>query len=112
MKKQAARILFLSLAVVWGATSANNTDSDSREQATAASVTNLIDEAEAARSQAAALDAEWLDTRTLIDGARKAAANQNWQVAAELAARAKQQGELAVVQARREASAWRHRVVR
>jgi hypothetical protein len=112
MKKQAVRIVLLSLALVWGAVSANNTESDSREQTTAASVANLIDEAEALRSQAAALDAEWLATRTLVERARKAAANQNWQEATELASRAKQQGELAVVQATREANAWRHRVVR
>ena len=103
--------LVLSLGVSPHTTAQQGTVPDTREQPTAASVADLLDEAEAWRTRATALDAEWLETRSLIDKARQAAANQNWRDANELAAKAKKQGELAVAQAKREADAWRHRVV-
>jgi len=77
-----------------------------------AAIARLIDEAEAARQKAAELGAEWLKTRELIAQAREAAQHGEFRQAAQLATRARRQGELAVGQAEREASTWQHRVVR
>ena len=74
-------------------------------------VQELIREAEAARSRAAGLGAEWLETRKLITEARQLAENGDLQRAAERAEEARQQGELAAAQAERESKAWQRRVV-
>jgi len=74
-------------------------------------VQKLIRDAEAARSRAAGLGAEWLETRKLITEARQLAENGDLQRAAERAEEARQQGELATAQAERESTAWRRRVV-
>ena len=71
-----------------------------------------IERAEAARQAAAELGYEWLKTKALIQQAREAAAEENWQHAVELATEARLQGELAAAQAEREAEAWQRRVVR
>jgi hypothetical protein len=71
-----------------------------------------IEQAEAARREAAERGAEWLATQTLIEQARREAEMGNWQQAADLAEQALQQGNLAVEQAERESGAWRERVVR
>ena len=67
--------------------------------------------AESAQKAADAAGAEWLETRALIDQARHDAEQENWGTAIELALKAKQQGELAVMQAERESIAWQSRVV-
>lgn len=72
----------------------------------------LIDRAEAAQREAGERNAEWLATRGLIKQASQAADEGNWQLAADLAGQALQQGNLAVEQAERESEAWRDRVVR
>jgi hypothetical protein len=74
-------------------------------------VKELIREAEAARSRAADLGAEWLETRELIAEARQLVENGELQQAAERAEEARQQGELAAAQAERESTAWQRRVV-
>ena len=48
----------------------------------------------------------------IADQARQEAEQGNWDMAIELAIKAKQQGELAVIQAERESIAWRNRVLR
>jgi hypothetical protein len=68
--------------------------------------------AESAQKAAAAAGAEWLETHKLIEQARRDAEQENWDVAIELVMKAKQQGELAVMQAERESTAWKNRVVR
>ena len=75
-------------------------------------VTALLQRAEAARQEAAALGAEWLETGRIIEQARREADQGNWDQAAVLAEQALRQGELAVAQAGREAGAWQARVVR
>ena len=75
-------------------------------------VTELIHQAEAARSRAAELRAEWLKTGNLIDEAKRLAERGDLQQAAERAELARQQGELAAAQAERESGAWQRRVVR
>jgi hypothetical protein len=75
-------------------------------------VSERIQQAEAARRQAAGQGAEWLETGNLIESARREADQGNWEQAAALAERALRQGELAVAQARRESEAWQARVVR
>ena len=74
-------------------------------------VQELIREAEAARSRAAGLGAEWLETRNLIAEARQLIENGDLQKAAQRAEEARQQGELAAAQAERESADWRRRVV-
>jgi hypothetical protein len=71
-----------------------------------------IDQAEAARREAAGRGAEWLETAGLIEEARREADQGNWREAEALAERALQQGNLAVAQAERESEAWRNRVVK
>ena len=68
--------------------------------------------AESARQRAAEAGAEWLQTGSLLEQARQAAENENWQLALTLARQAREQGELAVQQSQRESEAWRGRVVR
>lgn len=72
----------------------------------------MIEQAEAARREAAERGAEWLATRSLIEQARREADEGNWRQAADLAEQALQQGNLAVEQAERESGAWQDRVVR
>jgi len=78
----------------------------------AEAVALLINQAEAARQRAAELAAEWLETRKLIAEAREAVQRSDFPLAVQLATRARRQGELAVTQAEREATAWQRRVVR
>jgi len=78
----------------------------------AEAVENAISRAEAARRLAAEHRAEWLQTAELIEKARNSAALGDYEKAMALAEEARQQGELAVAQARREAEAWQQRVVR
>jgi len=80
--------------------------------ATAASADGAIRQAETARRAAAEAGAEWLETGKLIETARQAADDGDFEQAAALAEKARQQGELAVAQAQREAAAWQQRVVR
>ena len=68
--------------------------------------------AQSAQTAAAEAGAEWLETGVLIEQARLDAEQENWDTAIELAMKAKQQGELAVMQAERESIAWHNRVVR
>ena len=72
----------------------------------------MIEQAEAARREAAERGAEWLATQSLIEQARREAELGNGQRAADLAEQALQQGKLAIEQAERESRAWRDRVVR
>jgi hypothetical protein len=74
-------------------------------------VANEIALAEASRQRAAEAGAEWLETGSLIEQAKHAAENRDWQQALALALKAKKQGELAVAQAQRESIAWRERVI-
>ena len=79
--------------------------------ATRESFAAMLAAAESAQKAAASASAEWLETGTLIDQARLEAEQENWDTAIELALKAKQQGELAVMQAERESIAWQNRVV-
>ncbi len=80
--------------------------------ATRESFAAMLAAAESAQIGAASASAEWLETGALIDQARLDAEQENWDTAIELAMKAKQQGELAVMQAERESIAWHNRVVR
>ena len=73
---------------------------------------STIEQAEAARREAAERGAEWLTTQSLIEQARREVELGDWQRAADLAEQALQQGKLAIEQAERESRAWRDRVVR
>jgi len=70
-----------------------------------------IDAAETARQRAAEAGYEWLQTGALIQDAREAFENGQFQQALSLAQQAEQQGQLAVEQALRESVAWRDRVI-
>ncbi len=83
------------------------TSAANRETATAE-----ISLAETARQRASEAGAEWLATESLIEQARQAAAEQDWESALETARRARRQGELALEQAQHESTAWQSRVVR
>jgi len=80
--------------------------------ATAASADGAIRQADIARRAAAEAGAEWLETGELIEKARQAADEGDFEQAAALAEKARQQGDLAVAQAQREAVSWQQRVVR
>jgi PBP1b-binding outer membrane lipoprotein LpoB len=80
--------------------------------ATRESVAAMLVAAQSAQKAAAAAGAEWLETGALIDQAKRDAEQENWDIAIELAMKAKQQGELAVMQAERESNVWHNRVVR
>ena len=67
--------------------------------------------AQSAQKAAASAGAEWLETGKLIDQAKRNAEQERWDTAIKLAMKAKQQGELAVAQAKRESDAWQRRVV-
>ena len=71
-----------------------------------------IEQAEQLRQTAAEHGAEWLETESLIQKARKAAAAEDWHTARQLAERAKRQSELAIEQSERESTAWQKRAVR
>lgn len=89
-----------------------STGVESTVQASAESAAEAISRAETAADRAADQQAEWLETRGLIEQARKEAGLGNYEQAVALAEQARQQGELALAQAEREAEAWRQRVVR
>lgn len=69
-------------------------------------------EAEALRAEAAEAGAEWLRTGTLLDEARDAAAEGDYDTALELVEKARFEAETALQQAEREAETWQHRVLR
>lgn len=71
-----------------------------------------IDEAEAARKQAAAAGFEWRDTSKIIAKAREADAKGDKAKAERLASEAKAQSELAVSQSKQQATNWRNAVPR
>ena len=116
-----ARWLHIALVLLLAATLTACTRNDPPEQAVAESVplptgpgksfAGILTAAQNAQKAAAAVGAEWIQTDALIDQARQEAEQGNWDMAIELAIKAKQQGELAVIQAEREAIAWRNRVV-
>ena len=68
--------------------------------------------AEAARKAAAKVGFEWRDTRRMILLAKKLAEEGKYARAIRLANRAKRQGELGVMQAREQETAWRAAVVK
>ena len=68
--------------------------------------------AEAARKAAAEVLYEWTTTAPLIKKADEAAADGNHDKAVKLCDEARQQGDLAVAQARREAEDWKAQVVK
>jgi hypothetical protein len=78
----------------------------------AQTVAHELDLAEASRKDAEEAGAEWLQTSSLIEKAKQAAENGDWQEALALSRQARQQAELALAQAERESVAWRARVVR
>ncbi len=71
----------------------------------------VLDTALSAQKAAAAVGAEWLETGKLIEQAKLDAELENWDRAIDLAKKAKQQGDLAVIQAERESIAWHKRVI-
>ena len=79
--------------------------------ATLESFASMLLAAENAQKAAAAAGSEWLETASLIAQAKRDAEQGHWEIAIELALKAKQQGELAVKQAERESTAWQRRVV-
>jgi len=79
---------------------------------TADQAESAIKAAEAVRKRAAAAGNEWLQTGSLLEEAREAVSNEQWQRALERAQHATRQSELAIEQAERESTAWRERVVR
>ena len=117
-----ARWLRIALVLLLAATLTACARNDPPEQATAESeqvptersesFASILAAAQSAEKAAAEAGAEWLQTDTLIDQAGQEAEQENWDMAIELAMKAKQQGELAVKQAERESIAWRDRVVR
>jgi len=74
-------------------------------------VKNELALAETSRKRAAEAGAEWLETGSLIEQARRALENEDWSQALALARRANEQGELAFEQSERESGAWRDRVI-
>ncbi len=68
--------------------------------------------AEGLRQTAAARGMEWLATAGLLVRAREEADGGNWPAAQRLVYKACLQAEQALKQADREASAWKHRVVK
>ena len=66
----------------------------------------LIEQAEAARARAAAMEYEWRFTAKHIKEAKEKLAAGDLQAAFDLAARAKREGELAVEQAQTAAQVW------
>lgn len=69
-------------------------------------------DAERLRAEAAALGWEWIDTQSLLDQAREAAATGDDAAALALVEKARFQAEAAIKQAEHEAEAWKGRVVR
>jgi hypothetical protein len=68
--------------------------------------------AEASRKAAAEARYEWNTTAPLIQKAGEAAAGGDYDKATKLCDEARQQGELALAQAKREAEDWKSQVVR
>ena len=68
--------------------------------------------AAAARKAAAQAGYEWRDTRKMLRQARKLAKKGEYAKAVELANRARRQGELGLIQAEEQESAWKAAVVK
>lgn len=71
-----------------------------------------IKEAECFSSSASSANAEWLETAGLIELARHAATQENWDQAVHYALKARFQALAALKQAEYEAEAWKRRVPR
>lgn len=68
------------------------------------------DAADASRQEAAALGFEWRDTGKFLKQAKQAATDGDLEKAMKLVAKAHEQADDAVAQARRESNLWRARV--
>ena len=101
MSKQLILMTFLSALALAAAASETQESFDTAYQA-----------AEEARRQAADVGYEWRDTEEMLEDAKGAAANSDFDTAVKLANEAKTQGELGVQQAAREAEAWKSRVLK
>ena len=69
-------------------------------------------EADSLRLKAAELDYEWINTEDLLQQAKKVFADGDGDKAMQLVKEARQQAELAIQQAKTEATAWKARVVK
>lgn len=78
----------------------------------AADIDTRLAEAEGLLQQASAAGYEWLDTAGLLEQARTEMENGNLDSALALIEKAKFQAEAALLQAEREAEAWRSRVLK
>lgn len=112
MKNRAVILSLLLVLSVPGAAAAIASSTVDFSALDGETVIEMIEQAETARSRAADLRAEWLETRDLIEQARRAAELGELEQAARLAGRARQQSDLAAEQALREAETWQQRVVR
>lgn len=72
----------------------------------------VYDAANSLRLQAAALEYEWRFTESILQDAKKAFIGGEKDKAMQLVAKAHQQSELAIAQAKAEATAWEARVVK
>ncbi len=77
-----------------------------------ASFDALFAAAESSRAQAAELEYEWRDTAKLLENAKAAAAEGDFEKAEKLAAEAQRQGEAALKQAKLQEERWQGFVVK
>lgn len=96
--------LFIAVCLVIG--------SASMTQAADQSVEQLIAEAEAARTQAAALKFEWTTTAGLVNAARQALTEDDRRRARVLALRARKEARAAIAQARLSDQHWQDYIPR
>jgi acyl-CoA reductase-like NAD-dependent aldehyde dehydrogenase len=92
------RILF-SLGLLAGFLCCGMTTLSLANEISAAKVQQLIDAAEAARKEAAAVDGEWRDTAKMIEKAQELLEKGDHEAAAQLANQAAEQGHLGYEQA-------------
>ena len=101
--------LFFSLLFVAAAMSFNVA---SASEPTVEEFNAAFVEANEARKMSRSLGHEWRDTAKILKAARKAALDGDLENAMKLVAQAKFQSDAAIVQANREQSLWKGRVIR
>lgn len=109
-------VLFVVLALSMNS-ACSKSDTHSSPDASQANTASQIfeqafKEADSLRAKAAELEYEWSTTQDLLDQAKKTMLDGDSDKALQLLTEAKQQAELAIQQAKTEATAWKSRVVK
>ena len=105
-------VLALSLNVACSKSDTQSAPVETQGNTASQNFEQAFKKADNLRLKAAELDYEWINTEDLLQQSKKAFADGDGDKAMQLVKEARQQAELAIQQAKTEATAWKARVVK